>query len=309
MATTTATLQISRRLAVPALDDVLDSLGVRPEDHQQVVAHAATLTPADHERIAAAAQKVLDHIGHWQYPASPIFADTADEPGRPRGLLPLMTLLATVPEVRAFHAARGISEEDSWSGLRDLGQQLWVFRSTFGEFGLDTQEWLTCAWSGALYWFGRLQLNLLNYEGRHVLSVHIPQTGPLLPEEVDASFDAARTFFAEHFGDFPAQDLHCSSWLLDPQLVEVLSPTSNMVAFQRRWRLVGEPKPADAATIYFVFRRRAAPGSELDLTGLPRRTTLERAVLDHLDTGGHWYSWTGLIDGVARPRPTAQAKT
>lgn len=297
MPTAPTPTQISEQLSAPVLDGVLTCLGVRPEDREQILTHTAALSPADHERIAQAAQNVRRHIGEWTYSPTPVFADLPDEPGRPRGLLPLMTLLATVGDVRDFHAGRGISEEDSWSGLRDLAQQLWVFRTTFGEFGLDTQEWLTCAWSGALYWFGRLQLNLLEFEGRHVLSVHIPQTGPLLPEQVDASFEAARAFFAEHFADYPARDLHCSSWLLDPQLVEVLSPTSNMVAFQRRWRLVGEPKPADAATIYFVFRRRAAPGTELDLAGLPRQTTLERAILDHLDAGGHWHSWTGLIDG------------
>jgi len=290
----------AQRLAPAELQPLLVRLGVRAEDRAALLAHAGELSAGDLDRIAGATAALGARLGQWGMAPEPVFADLADEEGRPRGLLPMMALLASVPEVRDYHAGRGIGEQMSFSGLADLGQQLWVFRKTFGTFGLDTQEWLTCAWGGGLFWFGRLQLNLLEYQERHVASVHIPQTGPLRPEAVDASFDAARDFFGAHFGDLPIEALHCSSWLLDPQLAKVLPATSNMAAFQRRWRLVGEPRESDAATIYFVFRRRPPPGEDLDWTGLPRETTLQRAVLEHLDTGGHWYTWTGLIDPPVR---------
>ena len=58
------------------------------------------------------------------------------------GLLPLLALVASADAVRRFHAARGLSPEDSASGLRDLGQQVAVHRRTYGEFGLHTQGWL-----------------------------------------------------------------------------------------------------------------------------------------------------------------------
>ena len=32
-----------------------------------------------------------------------------------------------------------------------------------------------------------------------------------------------------------------------------------------------------------------------ELDDLPRRTTLERAVVDHLRTGGHWYGVSGWL--------------
>ncbi|PNG18099.1 hypothetical protein C1J00_32920 [Streptomyces cahuitamycinicus] len=39
----------------------------------------------------------------------------------------------------------------------------------------------------------------------------------------------------------------------------------------------------------------AAPGRARcpRVSGLPRRTTVERAVGDHLRAGGHWYVWLG----------------
>lgn len=288
--------QVRTALAAGNLDLLLTRLRLRPEDHAALIQHVATLNDQDLADVAGAATAVGTQLGRWAYAEDPVFGAWPDTDGRPRGLIPLLGLLVAIPGVREYHAARGISEETTFAALADLGQQLWVFRQTFGEFGLDNSEWLTTAWSGAFFWLGRLQANLMPYGDGHVLSIHIPQTGPLVPEQVDDSFTRAQEFFATHFADAPADALHCDSWLLDPRLAQVLDPESNMVGFQRRWRLVGEPRQADAGTLYFTFRYRARPGEQEDRTGLPRNTTLQRAVLEHLDAGGHWYSYTGLID-------------
>ena len=99
----------------------------------------------------------------------------------PDGVLPMLTLVATAPEVAAWHAGRGVPADISAATLTDLGQQVWVHRLTFGTFGLHTHGWLTIAWSGALYWLGRLQFNLQPETDGWVLSTHIPRTGPLTP--------------------------------------------------------------------------------------------------------------------------------
>ena len=277
------------------LGPLSDRLGFRPKDRAELLQHAAALDTTDLDDIARARDVLGDCLGHWS--GSPgAFEPFGDAAGRPRGLIPMFALLAGVPAVRAAHARRGIPEADTYAGLADLGQQVWVYRQTFGQFGLDSQGWLVTVWAGAFFWLGRLQVNLSPQADGHVISVHIPQTGPLRPKDVDASFARAAEFFARYFPDTPAHALHCNSWLLDPRLAQVLRPESNLVSFQRRWRLTGEPREADASIIYFVFRRRALPGQELDLTGLPRRTSLERAVLEHLDAGGHWYSYSGLTD-------------
>ena len=83
---------------------------------------------------------------------------------------------------------------------------------------------------------------------------------------------------------------HCSSWLLDPSLADVLPADSNLVRFQRRWNLYGEGRENDDEVVFFVFRRRGG-----DQAGLPRDTTLQRAVLDRIDAGGHWHSWSGTL--------------
>ena len=91
---------------------------------------------------------------------------------------------------------------------------------------------------------------------RWVIDTHIPEAGPLTPAAVDESFARAEALFARHFADHPATELHCRSWLLDPYLAEVLPADSNLVRFQRRWELYGEPEPGDHDAVFFVFRRR-----------------------------------------------------
>ncbi|GMA94223.1 hypothetical protein GCM10025881_10470 [Pseudolysinimonas kribbensis] len=155
-------------------------------------------------------------------------------------MLPLLALLAVADDVRAFHRSRGIPPEISDRSLADLGQQAWVNRRTLGAFGLHTYLWMPVCFGGNLYWLGRLQFNLVRRGDAWAISTHIPEVGPLTPESVDDAFRQAVAFFGRHFADHPTTVLHCSSWLLDPQLAEVLAPESNMVRFQQRWTLEGE---------------------------------------------------------------------
>lgn len=291
------------RLAA-ADDATLSRLGFRDDDRTALrETIERVLTDADRlaqvEDLAAALRR---RIGAFDRGIDPF----ADYSGAVReqadaewgiGVLPLLALLVTADDVAAFHAERGISEDISRASLSDLGQQAWVHRRTYDEFGLHTFGWLSVAWSGALYWLGRLQFNLTRsqlpgIDGGWVISTHIPEAGPLTAEAVADSFGRARVFFARFFPDYPTTLFHCASWLLDPQLTDVLAPASNMAAFQQLWELRGEPHEGDGDALFFVFRRRG----EVDHTTLPQRTTLERAIVARLNAGGHWQVCEGVID-------------
>ncbi|WP_162940212.1 acyltransferase domain-containing protein [Gryllotalpicola protaetiae] len=283
--------ELAARLSAAADDGALAALGFRNDDRDDVkLALAAAL--ADRERMAEIqllADRLRVAIGRIDRETDAFDVPAAASDWRGVGVTPMLALLAVADDVRAFHRSRGVPPEISNRSLSDLGQQAWVHRRTYGTFGVHTYAWLVTAFSGNLYWLGRLQFNLVHRSDGWVLSTHIPESGPLTPEAVDDSFREASAFFAAHFPDYPTELFHCGSWLLDPQLAQVLKPDSNMVRFQQRWNLEEEVGPGDADAIFFVFRRRG----DVDRSTLPRDTTLQRAILDKIDAGGHWALWSG----------------
>ncbi|MEV4168192.1 acyltransferase domain-containing protein [Nonomuraea sp. NPDC049709] len=214
--------------------------------------------------------------------------------------------LAALPHTRAYHRRLGIPEEVSWATLADLGRNMAVHRKRHGSGGLNAPAWFTLHARGLLYALGRLQFNreALDPEtaagiraagrpaepGAHSLGVHIPDFhGPLTPEACDASFERARAFFPRHFPGEEPQVMTCGSWLLDDQLAGYLPAASNIIAFQRRFHLLGRFDGGD--TLGFVFGGEAVTAPE----ELPRRTRLERALADHLAAGGTWYGRIGWL--------------
>ncbi|MGW6280601.1 acyltransferase domain-containing protein [Kribbella sp. NPDC055071] len=213
----------------------------------------------------------------------------------------VQAFLDTVPDIRRFHAERGIPDDISWASLADLGQQLKVSRRTHGEYSLETHWWLTIAWTGQIYALGRLQFLLHQVEadrpvpgtepGEWVIGVHIPETGPLTPEVVDDSFAQAREFFARYFPEYPVQTADLWSWLIDPYLLDNLPQDSNMVRFGRRFTPYAEPTDSQDGAIFFTFRRH---GTE-NLDELPQDTTLQRLVVKRIKDGGTWQSGYGYL--------------
>jgi hypothetical protein len=178
----------------------------------------------------------------------------------------------------------GIADAVSWATLADLGRNLAIDRRMHREGWPVMQSWLTLHARGGLYELGRLQ----HPRGGTAIDLHIPDSGPLTPDAVTASLDEARAFFPRHFPDERYTVFSCGSWLLDPQLLEYLPEDSNIARFQRRFDLEAYEKPegldADVEVLRFVFRTLTTP-----LDRLPRRTVLQRAIVDHLKAGRHWH--------------------
>jgi GNAT-like C-terminal domain/N-acyltransferase N-terminal domain len=294
-----------RSLTAADLPQRLLRLGFRPPDLADAVSVA-------HAAVSAGDSRTVDHLVARLRPGigdldgrvdlDPWAVPEAYADGYTRGVLPMLALIVSADEVVAWQRSRGIPADVGWAALADLGQQVWVHRQTYGSFGLHTEGWLRLVWSGALYWLGRLQFNLQRDHPHHpdewVLSTHIPETGPLSPETVDASLSCAARFFARHFADYPTTDFHCCSWLLDPQLIAGLPAASNLAQFGRRWRLYGEPMPGNADALFFTFHRRG----QVDLESLPRDTTLQRLIIDHLRAGQSWHLWHGRCPQPAPER-------
>lgn len=300
-------------LTAPAAEATMRLLSITGEDREDLLA-AIPAAVEDPEILAAVTEEanLLRASAGLDTPAPDLGAHTRRDdalqaritPGR--GLVPILAHLVGTDTVRAWHAARGLTPEQSWTALADLGQQMRVHRLTFGSLGLHTHSWTVLNWCGRLFTLGRLQFDLQRTTGepggdRWIIGTHIPATGPLTPESVDASFSAATAFFAEHFGDLGegrtdgaptfGHEFLCTSWLVNEELAGIVGPDSHLGAFSARWRITGTVDGSDDAA-FFIFHRRPP----YDPSTFPRGTRLERAVAERLEDGRGWRVGTGRLE-------------
>ncbi|MFI1224723.1 MULTISPECIES: acyltransferase domain-containing protein [unclassified Streptomyces] len=204
----------------------------------------------------------------------------------------------------------GVGDDIVAATFADLGAKLTSYRLAHGTGGFDRQRWIVRHFRGTLHRLGRLQFEqgVLDADacggdaaagggpahGDPVLQVHIPEDGPLSRSGCEASFAAARRFSAQHFPGVRHRHATCSSWLLDRQLADHLPADSNILAFQRRFETFGARPVCDDDVLEFVFH---APPGTADLLRLSRETTLQRGLVRHLRSGGHWrmaHGWTAV---------------
>ncbi|HEY4389058.1 MAG TPA: acyltransferase domain-containing protein [Ktedonobacteraceae bacterium] len=296
------------------VDDLFARLGVSPADAVEIV--DAWPNPEQSPEIWWLLQRCYQQIvAQTDNPYRSLRWQTLPPHlGAVGRLFYIYVFLSALPIVRQRHREYGIPDDIAWTTLADLGEHIAIHRRVFGNAGLSSPRWLVLHFRGDLYRLGRLQFerarlsawqpiydDILNKDvsgprpilDTPILSVHIPESGgPLEPAACSASLAQARDFFARHFPEEPYRFGGCASWLLDPQLADYLPPTSNIVRFQRMFHIVSHSNDGDQDVMQFVFRR-----TTYSLDELPQRTTLERAVVEHLRSGRHWqfrYGWLAL---------------
>lgn len=233
--------------------------------------------------------------------------------------LPIHLFVLGLPYAKGYHRRHGVPAEVTRATMADLGRHVAIHRRMYGSTGVDVPGWMTLHLRGLLYELGRLQYEPARwrlpgagaetavpqhaYEAviaaggprpdEPVFSVHIPEAGPLAPDAVEASLRGAEDFFSRSFPEPRRRFAVCHSWLLDDQLAGYLPSQSNIVRFQRRFRLAPAWVDGDRDVLNFVFRRPDADPEHL--TDLPQRSRLERSVVAHIREGRHWRVRTGWL--------------
>ncbi|MGW2688999.1 acyltransferase domain-containing protein [Streptomyces sp. NPDC001414] len=294
------------------LPDLLIDLAVPHEDINTVVGlrRAVTADPGVLRLLTACTEQITGATAAARSPdeESRFGELAAAAPAALDGYLLVHAFVAALPHARDRHRARGVPADVSRHTLADLGRTMALHRGRHGRGGLSAVQaaWLVRHFRGDLFQLGRLQYERARLgertaraisvapagpagsaaPGLPCLNLHIPDhRGPLTPAACDRSLALAREFFPRHFPEERYETATCHSWLLDPQLRRYLRADSNIVRFQDRFRPGREDtEPVDTTVVQFVF---GAP--DLPVADLPRRTSVERAVGDHLRSGGHWY--------------------
>ena len=137
--------------------------------------------------------------------------------------------------------------------------------------------------------FPKAEYRLALQPGDTVLDVHIPAPGPLTEELCAESYARARALFAAHYPEISPKSFHCHSWMMAPELAEILKPSSHLLAFQKPFlKYPAHTKGEDV--LNFVFKLRFTSYADL-----PEETSLQRALKARYLAGGYLYEYCGVI--------------
>lgn len=190
---------------------------------------------------------------------------------------------------------RGIDDEVYFDTFSDI--QVWCLNCNrdFGEYGIEEYNWLQEHVQLRLFRLGRLQFQPFSfdrdielqgrmiYKNQVVLNVHIPEGEPLDPHRTRESFEKAKAFFR---GITPV--FICHSWLLYPQLDEILPSDSNIIQFQNEFHIYDvDPDSREAEQRIFM-------NVSSDPSSYEERTTLQRKAKAYLIAGNKLGSGLGI---------------
>lgn len=125
-----------------------------------------------------------------------------------------------------------------------------------------------------------------------VVSLHIPSGERLTDQIITESFAEAREFLAKYFPEQEYKAFVCTSWLLDPQIADLLGPDGNIAKFGKRFHRITH-KDSGNSVFSFVFLQNDVNNVNLDK--LSENTSLERALKKHYLEGNRIYDTFGYI--------------
>lgn len=195
-------------------------------------------------------------------------------------------------------AQRGYDEEQIQIHKRGVRACWMGQRNTFGidGMGFGLMVWGTYFMHGNLVRLGRLQYE---FNGKEIkkyshlfdgnvgyIKLHIPRShNGLRDDEVEQSIQMAAEKLDRYFPELAGKKkVFCvHTWLLSPQLREMLKPDSNIIKFQNRFTIT-DPYEGTASFLNNAFNISAAPGT-FDYNTLPEDTSLRREIKKRLLRG------------------------
>lgn len=207
----------------------------------------------------------------------------------PDGFRILWVLLEMARETWDGYEKMGVSREIFAATMKFVPRFLATHLKQHGSYAFHWSWWFWRELSMVEYRIGCLEYELVeNGDGSREVSLHIPSDADMSPASVDASFAAFRAFLAEKYPDWTAAPWVCDSWMMSPALQELLPADSNIVGFQRRFRVVHANEDS-LGVLDWVF----PPHKEVS-AALPENTSLQRKMKAWL-LAGNKVGWTKAV--------------
>ena len=107
---------------------------------------------------------------------------------------------------------------------------------TFRKYQFSWAWWLPREISLNEFRIGALEYEFVDGEDREI-AVHIPSDADFSEASVDHSIRAFREFANKYFPEWNNVKIVCDTWMLMPELKEMLGENSNIISFQERFEI------------------------------------------------------------------------
>lgn len=218
----------------------------------------------------------------WEDGLSLLKAQLGDDD---RGMKMLTCMLVCALQTRINYKNLGISDEIFLATMDCFPRFVQEHMESYGSYGFDRDFWTVRQLSGVLFRIGLLEYELSDGQ----VCLHIPTGAHLISSEIDISLEKARGFISRFFPAWAASPMTCHSWLLSPALPGLLSPDSNILQFQNRFRIIPE-KEQNKEFLVWIFKNREIPYPQL-----PENTSLQRIIKQYLLQGGTFVEGRGIL--------------
>lgn len=179
--------------------------------------------------------------------------------------------LLAAERMRDKYRALGICEEIFLATMRAFPRFLEETRVYRGAYEIDRTYWSYRQVGMTLFRVGALEYELRRDTG--CVSIHIPSDADFSPASVDSSIEDAKRFIQSYFPAFAGAPIVCHSWLMSGALKPLLPDSSNIIQFQKRFRVTDEERESDGC-IRFLFQMT----EDTPLADLRENTSLQRKV-------------------------------
>lgn len=154
--------------------------------------------------------------------------------------------------------------------------------------GTPARENGTCSDRIATYY--KKDYELVLKPGDLCLATHIHPYGALTREACMASYRRTLELVRKHYPELDFRAFSCHSWMMSPELAEVMKPGSKVLDFQSFYNRFPVPTRGEGV-LNFVFYMKGYH----DYTQLPEDTSLQRALKQRYLAGGRLNEYGGVM--------------
>jgi hypothetical protein len=180
----------------------------------------------------------------------------------------------TYPE----YVRRGISQDVFAATMRFCTRFLQEYYHTFDTYRYIWDWWFPRQISLNEFRIGVLEYEFIDGEKREV-AIHIPSDADMKPDSVQTSLMQFHKFRSDYFSEWTGVNLTCKTWMLMPELQELMDENANLIAFQKLFEI----DYIDRTAVW--YKDWIFPAYDKMDENLPEDTCLQRNLKTYLLSG------------------------